>query len=129
VRRAIHKLDADGTPADRIEARPLESMVETYCQVIIAETKNLGWKVAGGLDNISAAQVKRAPLSFLRALAVFAAKCAYLKCFARGFRLARAKFIAKPDGKYRGLRLESLRNWSRNASCTPCSPSFGRTRG
>ncbi len=129
MRRAIHKLDADGTPADRIEARPLESMVETYCQVIIAETKNLGWKVAGGLDNISAAQVKRAPLSFLRALAVFAAKCAYLKCFARGFRLARAKFIAKPDGKYRGLRLESLRNWSRNASCTPCSPSFGRTRG
>jgi len=60
------------------------------------------------LDNISAAQVKRAPPSFLRALAGFAARCAHLKCFPRGIRLARAKYIAKQDGNYRGLRLESL---------------------
>ena len=83
-------------------------MVETYYQVISVEIKNLGWRVAGGLDNISAAQAKRAPQSFLRTLAFFAARCIHLKCFPRGFRLARAKFIAKPDGKYRGLRLESL---------------------
>ena len=109
MRRAIGKLDADGTPAELNEAPSFESMVETYYQVIIAEIKILGWKVAGGLDNISAVQVKRAPLSFLRALAVFAARCAYLKCFPRGNRLARAKFIAKPEaGKFRGLRLESL---------------------
>ena len=108
VRRATGKLDAEATPAELIETPSFESMVETYYQVIIAEIKILGWKVAGGLDNISAVQVKRAPLSFLRALAVFAARCAYLKCFPRGIRLARAKYIAKPDGKYRGLRLESL---------------------
>ena len=71
--------------------------------------KNLRWKVTGGLDNISTVQIKRAPPSFLRALAFFAARCAYLKCFPRGFRLARAKYIPKPEAnKYRGLRLESL---------------------
>ena len=84
-------------------------MVETYLQVIVTEVKKLGWKVTGGLDNISAFQIKRAPLSFLRALAFFAARCAYLTCFPRGLRLARAKFIPKPEaGKFRGVRLESL---------------------
>ena len=64
---------------------------------------------SGGLDNISATQIKRAPLSFLRALALFAARYAWLKCFPRWFGLARAKFIPKPEeGKFRGLRLESL---------------------
>ena len=52
-------------------------MVETYLQVIVVEVKNLRWKVSGGLDNISSAQIKRAPLSFLRALALFAARCAH----------------------------------------------------
>ena len=108
VRRMIGKVDADETPAELIEVPSFESRTETYYQVISVEIKNLGWRVAGGLDNISAAQAKRAPQSFLRALAFFAARCVHLKCFPRGFRLARAKFIAKQDGKYRGLRLESL---------------------
>ena len=109
VRRAVAKLDAVGTTLELNAAPSFDNMLETYLQVIIAEVKNLGWKVAGGLDNITAFQIKRAPLSFLRALAFFAARCAYLKCFPRGLRLARAKFIPKPEvGKFRGLRLESL---------------------
>ena len=103
------KLDAVATLSELNEAPSFESMVETYLQVIVVEVKNLRWKVSGGLDNISSAQIKRAPLSFLRALAFFAARCAHQKCFPRGLRLARAKFIPKPEaGKFRGLRLESL---------------------
>ena len=49
------------------------------------------------------------PTTLWRAVAIFAARCAWLKCFPRWFRLARAKFIPKPEaGKVRGLRLESL---------------------
>ena len=109
VCRTAARLDATASPSELNEPPSFESMVETYLQVIVTEVKKLGWKVTGGLDNISAFQIKRAPLSFLRALAFFAARCAYLKCFPRGLRLARAKFIPKPEvGKFRGLRLESL---------------------
>ena len=102
-------LVATATPSELSEAPSFDRLAETYYLVLKAEVKNLRWKVAGGLDNITAAQVKRAPPSFLRALAHFAARCACLKCFPRWIRLARAKFIAKPEsGKYRGLRLESL---------------------
>ena len=109
VRRTVARLDEVATTRERNKAPSFESMFATYLQVVTAEVKNLGWKVAGGLDNISAFQIKRAPLNFLRALAFFAARCAYLKCFPRGLRLARAKFIPKPEvGKFRGIRLESL---------------------
>ena len=109
VRRTMAELDADFPTMEAKVASSFHHLVETYYQILIAEVKHLRWKTAGGLDNISATQIKRAPLSFLRALALFAARCAWFKCFPRWFRLARAKFIPKPEeGKFRGLRLESL---------------------
>jgi hypothetical protein len=109
VRTVMAKLDADVTPPETFEGPSFGRRVEIYYQTIVVAIKDLRWKTAGGLDGISAAQVKRAPHSFLRALAVFAARCACLKQFPRWIRLARAKFIPKPEaGKFRGLRLESL---------------------
>ena len=109
VRRVIEKLDNDPTPEERAEGPTFDQLVETYFQILLKEVKQLRWKTAGGLDNISAAQLKRSPPRFWRAVAIFAARCAWLKCFPRWFRLARAKFIPKPEaGKVRGLRLESL---------------------
>ena len=100
VRRTIARLDGAQT-ADGQGTTPFEQLVETYYQVLVVEVKNLRVKVTGGLDNISALQIKRAPLSFLRALATLAARCARLKYFPRWFRLARAKFIPKPEeGKF-----------------------------
>ena len=48
VRRAVAKLDAVGTTLELNAAPSFDNMLETYLQVIIAEVKNLGWKVAGG---------------------------------------------------------------------------------
>ena len=109
VRKIGAKLDDEGTPPETVDSPAFARKVEIYYQVIVTAVKDLRWKTAGGLDNISAALIKRAPHSFLRALALFAARCANLKQFPRWFRLARAKFIPKPEaGKFRGLRLESL---------------------
>jgi hypothetical protein len=70
-------------------------------------------------------------VSFLRALATFAARCAWLNCFSRRFRLARAKFIPKPEpGKYRGLRLEDLlTKLVEKCVLHPFFPSFGPEPG
>jgi hypothetical protein len=108
-----------------------EQLVETYYQVILVEVSHLRWRVTGGLDNISAPQIKRAPPNFLKALAFFAARCAWLQCFPRFCRLARAKFIPKPEeGKYRGLRLESLlTKLVEKCVLHPFFPSFGPDPG
>ena len=130
VRRCSAKLDLAPTTE---ESRTLsyEQLVEVNLQVLLIEVRNLRWRTAGGLDNISAAQIKRAPVSFLRALATFAARCAWLKCFPRWYRLARAKFIPKPEaGKYRGLRLEDLlTKLVEKCILHPFFPSFGPEPG
>ena len=109
VQRAMKGLDTEPLSSETKNMPSFHQLAETFYQILIMEVKKLRWKTAGGLDNISAAQIKRAPPAFLRALALFAARCAWLKCFPRWFRLARATFIPKPEeGKFRGLRLESL---------------------
>ena len=91
----------------RWTARPLRK-VEIYYQVIVTAVKDLRWKTAGGLDNISTAMVKRAPHSFLRALALFAARCANLKQFPRWFRLARANFEVHTQTRSREVQRAPL---------------------
>ena len=61
VRRTMATLAAPATPSEINETLPFDRLFETYYLVLTAETKNLRWRVAGGLDNITAGQIKRAP--------------------------------------------------------------------
>ena len=38
-----------------------DELVDKNFRILTLEIKNIGWEVAGGLDQISAAQIKRAP--------------------------------------------------------------------
>ncbi len=55
VRTVMAKLDADVTPSETFDSPSFGRRVQICYQTIVAAVKDLRWKTAGGLDDISAA--------------------------------------------------------------------------
>ncbi len=94
VRRTLARLNGAKT-ADERGTAPFEQLIETYYQVLLIEVKNLRVKVTGG--STTYLRYRSRGHQFLRALVIFAARCGRLKYFPTWFRLARAKFIPRPE--------------------------------
>ena len=88
----------------------LGERIAIFVPILVKLIQKLRRNVSGGLDGITADQLKEAPLEFLHALAYFTAWAIEACVFPLGMSLSRAKFVPKggESGAFRGIRLQSL---------------------
>ena len=63
------KIDEAGNV--EIGRNAFDELVDKNFKILTLEIKNIGWEVAGGLDQISAAQIKRAPPRVRQGISLF----------------------------------------------------------
>lgn len=101
---SINETPANLAPNDAV----IDTLIPTYVKLLEVLVAKLNNEVSPGPDGIQALHLKRAPKEFLVVIASFAAWCAEACIFPPRFQLARAKFIPRHDGRFRGLRLQDL---------------------
>ena len=111
----------------RLSCDELELVVRRNEKVLAHASKKMRKSVTAGLDNISAPQIKHAPVAFRKLLAFFIAWAAEQGSFPGSLRIARLKHIPKSEkGKFRGISIEDLiTKLVEQCVVHPIFPAFG----
>ena len=102
--RVIDELQANLSP----DEATIQRRAALYVRILEELVHKMDRDVAAGPDGIQALQLKHAPREFLGVIAQFIAWCVETCLFPLHFQLAKAVFIPRPDGRFRGLRLQDL---------------------